>query len=51
MLLNFRIEYLKKKLCKQILKYGLQDEKAKNTSIKLDKLINKYNDKNKGIDN
>ena len=44
MLLNLKIEFMKKKLCRQILKYGLQDEVTQKTSKELDELINKYND-------
>ena len=43
MLLNLKIEFMKKKLCRQILKYGLQDRITQKTSNELDELINKYN--------
>ena len=45
MFLYFRIELKKKKLCKQILKYGLQDEITQKTSEELDEIINKYNNR------
>ena len=45
MFLKIKIELEKKKLCRNILKYGLQDEKTKKISIKLNELINTYNNK------
>ncbi len=43
MFLYLRIELKKKKLCRQILKYGLQDETTQKTSVELDEMINRYN--------